>query len=96
MFQRIIKIFNVRFIVNNDENKKFFSKNDDNNFSNSQNNNNNYNQRFYINKIDFFDFFFDNKSAFIELLINNSNKNYIFKNVYVFLNQIKNITFIKK
>ena len=31
MFQRIIKTFNVRFAVDNDESEKDFSKNDDNN-----------------------------------------------------------------
>ena len=55
MFQRIIETFNTRFAADNDEKNPLES--DDNSSSNSQNNNNDYNQRFYVNKIGFFNFF---------------------------------------
>ena len=91
IFQRMNENINRRFVTINNES----NENNQNNFNQNENNNNN-DQRFYVNDINFFDFYFDKKSTSTNSSINNFEKNYIFRNVHVFLNQIKSVTFIKK
>ena len=52
--------------------------------------------KIFINNIDFFDLFYENKSNNIEIKIKYARKKIYFRNVIIFIDKIKNIIKIKK
>ena len=56
--------------------------------------NNDVNQ-FYLNDIGFFDSFYDSKSADIIFIIKHFDKNIYFRDIHVFIDQIKDVIHVK-
>ena len=90
-FQRLNQIITNRFVVVDVENE---TQNHRSQFQN--NNNDDFNQRFHVNEVNFFDLYLEKKFVFDDFSMNNFDKNHIFRNVYVFLNHVKIVIFIKK
>ena len=51
--------------------------------------------RFNADDVDYFDSFYENKSANIAFVIEHFDKNIFFRNIYIFLDRVKNIVRIK-
>ena len=49
-----------------------------------------------LNRIDFFNFMYDDKFSIIDNSIQHANKNIYFKNIHLFTKRIKNIIIVKK
>ena len=55
-----------------------------------------HNNRWNAIDIEFFDSYYDDKTAVIASIIEHTEKDIYFKNVYVFIERVKNLTIIKK
>ena len=59
------------------------------------NTNNNEIVRFVFNDVDFFNSFYKSKTIDIILIIKYFNKNIFFRNIYIFVNRVKNVVRIQ-
>ena len=59
-------------------------------------NNNEDNDRFNSDNIGFFDSFYESKSINTASAIEHSNKSIFFRDIYIFVNRVKNIAYAKK
>ena len=57
--------------------------------------NNNKINRFHLNDVNFFDSFYDNKTINIVFIIKHFDKSIYFRNIYIFIDRIKNVTRVK-
>ena len=57
--------------------------------------NNNEINRFHPNDIDFFNLLYDNKTINIVFIIKHSDKSIYFRDIYVFIDRVKDVTRIK-
>ena len=51
--------------------------------------------RFNLNNVDYFDSFYESKSIDIVFIIKHIDKSIFFRNIYVFVNRVKNVTRVK-